>query len=61
MSLNTRIPEAMPDYGVIMENISWSARFANLQQDVRAPAITALLPLFSKTAHSLALVKHGMI
>ena len=54
------VHKAMSDDGVIMENISWSAHFANLQQDVRPAAITALLPLFSESAHSLAMVKHSM-
>ena len=42
-------------------NISWSAHFASLQDHVpRPPAITGLLPLFRDSAHSLAMVKHGM-
>jgi hypothetical protein len=43
------------------ENISWSAYFASHQPSVpRPPAITGLLPLFRESAHSLAMVKHGM-
>ena len=43
------------------DNISWSAYFANLQEFVpRPPAITGLLPLFRESAHTLAMVKHGM-
>ena len=43
------------------ENISWSAYMANKQVEVpRPPAITGLLPLFRESAHTLAMVKHGM-
>ena len=43
------------------DNISWSAYMANLQVEVpRPPAITGLLPLFRESAHTLAMVKHGM-
>ena len=42
-------------------NISWSAYMANLQiEDPRPPAITGLLPMFRESAHTLAMVKHGM-
>lgn len=42
-------------------NISWSAYMANLQTEVpRPPAITGLLPMFRESAHTLAMVKHGM-
>ena len=41
--------------------ISWSASFAQMQEAIpRPPAITGLLPLFRESAHSLAMVKHGM-
>ena len=41
--------------------ISWSASFAQMQEAIpRPPAITGLLPLFCESAHSLAMVKHGM-
>ena len=42
-------------------NISWSAYMANLQiEDPRPPAITGMLPMFRESAHTLAMVKHGM-
>ena len=41
--------------------ISWSAHFASLQNATHPPAITGLLPFFRDNAHSLAMVKHGMI
>ena len=43
------------------QNISWSAFFANRQQQLpKPPAITSLLPLFREAAHTPAMVKHGM-
>ena len=43
------------------ENISWSAHYANLQENVpKPPAIITLLPLFRDGAHSPAMIKHGM-
>ena len=43
------------------ENISWSAYMADRQiEDPQSPAITGLLPLFCESAHTLAMVKHGM-
>ena len=42
-------------------NLSWSAYMANQQVEVPwPPAITGLLPLFSESAHTLAVVKHGI-
>ena len=42
-------------------NISWSAYMANLQiEDPRPPAITGMLSMFRESAHTLAMVKHGM-
>ena len=42
-------------------DISWSAFFATLQSFVpKPPAIISLLPLFRDSAHSPAMVKHGM-
>ena len=42
-------------------NISWSAYFANQQDKVpKPPAIVTMLPLFRDSAHSPAMVKHGM-
>ncbi len=41
--------------------MSWSAYFAHLQYSVRRPpAITSMLPMFRDSAHSVAMVKHGM-
>jgi len=49
------------DEDVQNKSISWSAYFANLQEFVPLPpAITGLLPLFRESAHTLAMVKHGM-
>ena len=42
-------------------NLSWSAYMANQQVDVpQPPAITGLLPMFHESAHTLAMVKHGI-
>ena len=40
--------------------ISWSAYHAALQQVEKSAAITALLPLFTDNAHSVAMIKHSM-
>ena len=40
--------------------ISWSAYHAALQQTVKPAAINALLPLFTDSAHSIAMIKHSM-
>ena len=43
------------------KNISWWAFFASLQHQIpKPPAITSLLPLFRDSAHTPAMVKHGM-
>ena len=43
------------------DNISWSAYFAHLQYSLhRPPAISSMMPLFRDSAHSVAMVKHGM-
>ena len=42
-------------------NLPWSAYMANQQVEVpQPPAITGLLPLFHESAHTLAMVKHGI-
>ena len=48
------------DDNVIPDNISWTAFHANLIYTYSEPAITTLLPLFTETAHSVAMIKHGM-
>ena len=40
--------------------ISWSAYHAALQQEEKLAAITALLPLFTDNAYSVAMIKHLM-
>ena len=40
--------------------IFWSAYHAGLQQEERLAAISALLPLFTDSAHSVAIIKHSM-
>ena len=45
-----------------MDWVSWSAYHANIQNTVIPPAaISALLPLFLDSAHSVAMIKHSMI
>jgi hypothetical protein len=42
-------------------NISWSAHFASLQEEIpRPPAITGLLPFFLENAHTTAIIQHSM-
>ena len=40
--------------------VSWSAYHAALQQEERLAAISALIPLFTDSAHSVAMIKHSM-
>ena len=40
--------------------VSWSAYHAALQQEERLAAISALLPLFTDSAHSVTMIKHSM-
>ena len=40
--------------------VSWSAYHAALQQEEILAAISALLPLFTDSAHSVAMIKHSM-
>ena len=40
--------------------ISWSAYHAALQQAEKPAAISSLLPLFTDSAHSVAMIKHSM-
>ena len=43
------------------DNISWAAYHAhNLSQSARPMSITALLPLFHESAHTVAMIKHSM-
>jgi len=44
-----------------LDNISWSAYHAIQQTTFNRPAITALLPLFLENAHTIAMIKHGML
>ena len=41
-------------------NLSWSAYMANQQVEVTITGLTGLLPLFRESAHTLAMVKHGI-
>ena len=47
--------------GILPNNLSWSAYHANLQVIFPKPAVIALLPLFFEEAHSVAMIKHGMV
>ena len=40
--------------------ISWSAYHAALEESVKPAAISALLPVFLDSAHSVAMIKHSM-
>ena len=43
------------------ENISWAVYHAhNLSQSARPMSVTALLPLFHESAHTVAMIKHSM-
>ena len=43
------------------EWVSWSAHYAGIQRNVIPPAaINALLPLWTDSAHSVAMIKHSM-
>ena len=45
----------------LLTDISWSAFFASQENpNLKPPAITSLLPLFRDTAHTPAMIKHGM-
>ena len=40
--------------------VSWSAYHAALQQEDRLAAMSVLIPLFTDSAHSVAMMKHSM-
>ncbi len=55
-----KVNSGLQENSDIGDNVSWSAHFASLQDQVRPSAITGLMPLFRDCAHSLAMIKHGM-
>lgn len=43
------------------KNLSWSSYHANqLPQSTRPASVTALMPLFNESAHTVAMIKHSM-